>query len=102
MLGNQLELEIIPNEVSDLKIFSSSMMTPHAILKVKTDIKEWNCDVLLTKYVRGNGWEEELEVGTRLFSLNREGKRMTTIWGAWKPLYGDLPNKGEYFERLTE
>ncbi len=101
LLGNQLELEIIPNEVSDLKIFSSSMMTPHAILKVKSEIREWNCDVLLSEYVRGNGWEE-LEVGTKLFSLNREGKFLTTIWEAWKPLYGELPNKGEYFKKVEE
>lgn len=98
MLGNELELEIKEGGFSDLGIFSKSMATPHAKLKVTAEKGETECRIIHSEYVKGTGWKD-LEAGTELFSLRMEGGVLITTWAGWKPLYGDLPAEGKYFEK---
>ncbi len=98
MLGNELELEIKGEGLSELGIFSKSMGTPHAILKVKAEQEATECRIIHAEYIKGNGWEN-LEVGAELFSLSMENGKLITTWGAWKPLYGNLPDRGNYFQK---
>ena len=101
LLGNELELEINADGSGELGIFSKSMATPHAILKIKTKGRGPTCRVVYSEYVKGNGWED-LEVGSVLFTLEENEEGLLTTWGSWKPLYGDLPNEGNYFQRQNQ
>ena len=101
MLGNELELKIREEGESDLNIFSKSMATPHALLKVTTEAKDEECRILHHSYVKGTGWEE-LEKGDELLVLRMEEGELVTEWKAWKPLYGELPDVGKYFEKQEQ
>ena len=98
LLGNELELEIDKDGTGKLGIFSKSMATPHAKLKVTTKAKGNLCRVIHAEYIKGTGWED-LEVGSVLFTLKSEGGELLTRWGAWQPLYGELAEEGAYFQK---
>ena len=98
-LGNYFHYNI--DEDPYLLIASFSMGSRNAEMEVEVTCHGDTLFSRLKKLGEGTGWNDLVEQEP-LFYLVRTGEGLITHWQGIRPTYGDLPDKGHYFQAVEK
>lgn len=96
LLGNTYTLTL--GENPELEVAGYSMGSPHGRWQVELEKEGKNLVVKVKSWERGRAKDwKNIPVGAELFRLV-QGAELRTEWKMLKPVYGDLPAEGVYFQ----